>query len=1379
MKMNSKKLLFIYFALFYTIIVSAQSRVLTFSHIDINNGLSHNQVNCIFKDSHGFIWFGTMSGLDRYDGNSFKIFKHSINNPNALNDNFIKEIVEDPQGKLWVFTRLYCNIYNPEKESFTEKLPEYLLGTSIQMQNITKVVTDRQKNFWIINNQTGPYCYRSAEKKLYHLEHIKNDAKSIASNNISTIVQDNEQNIWLINREGVIEKLDCNTLKVIERYNALKTIYREETQDYNLIVDADNDLWISMSSFPKGVYMLNTKKNTFNCLNKDSGIVRLNTNNVSNLIQDNEGLIWIGTDHGGINIFDKKRNTIKYILSNPEDNKGLSQNSITTLYKDNSGIIWAGTYKKGVDYYHENLVRFRQIKHEAGNARSIGTDDINCFAEDKLGNLWIGTNGSGLYYFDRSRNTFTQHKHVAGNSNSISNDIIVKLYFDKSGLLWIGTYYGGLNVFDGKKFIQYKCEPSNPLSLSDDRVWEIMEDAKGRFWVGTLGGGLNYFDRSKKVFYHYKGGGNNSVRSNYIICAAEDRKGNIWFGTAQGIDVLDMKSNTFIHIAQNADSALSLSNNNIVSLHIDKRGLIWVGTREGLNLFDDHRNLKRIFREEDGLPDNAIVSMLEDKSGNLWIGTPNGISNLIIAPDTSKFIFKNYDKTDGLQGKDFNERSAFITRNGELLFGGANGFNLFYPQEIIANKEIPKVVITNLQIFNKNIRVDDNSTGRVILDKSIVSSEKIRLKYSENVFSIEFAALNYLHPEKNSYRYKLEGFSKEWLTADPGQLRATFTNLDPGNYKFVVIASNDDGYWNNTGASLLIRISPPWWRSPLAFIIYILLIIGILYFSRRMILQRARLRFLIENERIEAQRMHEVDMMKIRFFTNISHEFRTPLSLIVAPVEKLLKNSKDEEQRKQYTIIHRNARRLLNLVNQLLDFRRMEVQEFQLNNVTADIVAFIKDSTYSFSDISESKNIELSFTSKIENQEVAFDPDKLEKILFNLLSNAFKFTLQGGKVSVEVERIASSDRLKAENGIIEIKIKDTGIGVVAEKHEKIFEQFFQNEIPGNMINQGSGIGLSITREFVKLHNGVIYLESEPGKGSCFTILLPIKTDASAAQYITDAKTVIVSSGQNLDSDEAQIGNKPLILIVEDNEDLRFYLKDNLKARFQIAEAGNGNDALALVKDLIPDIVVSDIMMPGIDGIELCKRIKSEKQTSHIPVILLTARTTEEQKIEGLQSGADDYVTKPFNFEILESRIDNLINQREVLRKSFQKHISVNTSEINIVSLDDKLIQKALEIVEKSISNPDFSVEELSRELGMSRVHLYKKLLAITGKTPIEFIRIVRLKRAAQLLLKSQLTVAEVAYEVGFNSPKYFARYFKEEFNILPSQYADKQKDNNG
>jgi signal transduction histidine kinase/DNA-binding response OmpR family regulator len=824
-----------------------------------------------------------------------------------------------------------------------------------------------------------------------------------------------------------------------------------------------------------------------------------------------------------------------------------------------------------------------------------------------------------------------------------------------------------------------------------------------------------------------------------------------------------------------------LSNENIICIYNDSRGFTWVGTRDGLNVYNPQSNSFQVFRKEDGLPDNVILNIIEDDAHELWISTPNGISRIGCSGTPAAGIrvsCVNYDRSDGLQGSAFNENAALKTRRGDILFGGANGFNLFNAANLKINTIIPPVVLTGLQVFNQNIEAGDKVHDQVILQQSISETDKITLRYDEEIFSIEFAALGFINTRKNKYAYRLAGFNKNWLYTDGSSRKATYTNLDPGKYTFYVKASNDRGEWNEQAIAVNIVVMPPFWLTPVAYLLYVLAGIAILFFGRRVVIQRTKMQFALEQERKEASRMRELDLIKIRFFTNVSHEFRTPLSLILTPLERMIGTTEEPAQRTQYQLIHRNARRLMNLVNQLLDFRKMEVHELKLHATEGDIMQFIEETSSSFTDIAEKKQIKFSYSAASTSLHTSFDHDKLERIIFNLLSNAFKFTPENGTVSVDVSTTKSN-----KETLVAIEIKDTGIGIPANRHEKIFERFFQHDVPGTMVNQGSGIGLAITKEFVTLLGGAIRVNSEEFKGSTFTVVLPVKEVAMPAavpvELEEDATADEICSDAGAGAAGAAGKKEYTVLLVEDNEDFLFYLKDNLRMCFNIIEAVNGREGWQKTLSAHPDIIVSDINMPVMNGIDLCKKIKQDQRTRHIPVVLLTALTSEEQQLHGIETGAADYMTKPFNFEILVSKIKNLLRQQQSFKQTFTKQVAVKTTDVHIASPDEKFVQDALAIVEKNISNSDFSVEELSRALLLSRAAVYKRLFVLTGKTPIEFIRSVRLQRAAQLLEKSRMTVAEVAYETGFNNPKYFSKYFKAEFGKLPSAWqADAKKGGN-
>ncbi|MGO4292320.1 hybrid sensor histidine kinase/response regulator transcription factor [Chitinophaga sp. RAB17] len=1344
--------------LLQSLIALSQGEHYNFSKLNTYNGLSHNQVNAVLKDQDGFLWFGTTYGLNRYDGYSCKVFRKDHNDSTSLKGNYITCFYELPGRKMWVSTTNGPCIYNPDTEKFDADDNRYLSAMGLPAGAISSIVKGKDGRYWFLYQDKGLYLYSANDGsvKLFNPEGGIPSAERITS-----IKETGDGKLWLVYQSGLLQKYDVQLRKVIFFSTALQKQHKGGNP-VNLFVDNDGDIWCW--SYKNGLFFFHPEDSSVIHMDKNSFPVKLKSDLVSQVVQDNNGLIWVGTDHGGIALIDKKnRFNTTFLLNNPNDPKSISQNSITAIYKDNQGIIWLGTYKQGVNYYNSNVVQFSYFHHRESDPKSLQFDDVNRFVEDRSGNIWIGTNGGGLIYFDRKNNTFKQYLHDPNNSNSLSNNVIVSLWIDQENILWVGTYFGGLNSFDGKQFTHYRHHDNDSSSLADDIVWDIFEDSDRQLWVGTLGGGLDRFDRAENRFYHYKSGGG----SNYISAIMQDKKGDLWIGTSGGITVFEKNKATAIY--QHTNKKNSLSDDGIFCLLEDSKGQIWVGTREGLNLFNKQTKEFQTFTTSDGLPDNMILNILEDAHQTLWISTPNGLCNAVPRQNDNHITFAvvNYDATNNLQDREFNDNAALRTRTGELIFGGPSGFNIINPASIKHPVGHAAIVFTGFQILDKNIEPGERINNRVLLNRALSQLQSIDLKYKENVFSIDFASLDFSHNRNDKYAYMLEGFNAGWLYTNDNQRRATYTNLSPGHYIFKVKVLDRTGAWSEV-KSLQINIEPPFWRTPIAYFIYLLIAAALFWLIRRITLDRIHMRFEVRQQRREAERAYALEQLKTKFFTNVSHEFRTPLSLIIAPLDKIIKHTADREQVEQLNLVQRNAKRLLNLVNQLLDFRKMEVQEVKLHPAVGDIVSFCRETSHSFTDIAEKKKIRFSFSCDIDHLEIYFDKDKIEKILFNLLSNAFKYTYDNGEVRVKLTY--HPPVVNEADGTIAISVKDSGIGIPAAQHEKIFERFFQTEVPESMVNQGTGIGLAITKEFVKLHNGIITVESEPEQGTCFTVQLPARKMYVAPPFVTPP--IAAEEGEQLIIEEVKKrSGKKTIMIVEDNEDLRFYLKDNLKERYHVAEATNGREGWEKIKQINPDLVVSDIMMPLMDGVELAGKIKSETLTAHIPVILLTAMGSEEKQLEGLKAGANDYITKPFTFEILSSRINNLIAQQQLLKKRFQKQIEVSPEEVTITPVDEKFLKQALEIIENQIDNPDFSVDEFSRQMFMSRVTLYRKINSLTGKSPLDFIRSIRLKRAAQLLNKSGMSIGEVTYQVGFNNPKVFRKLFKEEFGITPSEYA--------
>ncbi|WP_336517503.1 two-component regulator propeller domain-containing protein [Pollutibacter soli] len=1362
-------IIFVFLAL--PTLLFSQQKDYQFSRLDVQAGLSNNQINCIYKDAIGFMWFGTLSGLNRYDGYNIRNFKHDEADTSTLSDDYINKVFGGPGNRIWIKTQSGYNVYDPLTDRISRHPEKWLQSAGLPMEGLVTILQSK-KIFYFVYANKGIYAYEEGRITPVMSGYGNTGTESA----ITGAALDSKHYIWIVRYDGMIEKYDGEQQKNLLRSSIFQKQHLQVQFGFEMFIDKEDELWFYQRNTLSGLFRFNPGRNQMQHYSREEGEPTLAHNAINGITQDDNGLIWIATDHGGVNILDKFRQTITRLVHAENDNKSVADNVLNTAYKDDQGIIWLGTNKRGISYYDENRNIFPLFHRSGPGNTSLPFDDVNAFAEDRKGNLWIGTNGGGLIYYDRAKNEYTQYQHNPKNDNSLVNDVVVALFIDHQEKLWIGTYLGGLDCYDGKTFTHYRHNDADPASIADDRAFCIFEDSNLNLWIGTNNNGLDRFDREKKIFYHYNPTVPQTLHSQNVTSLMEDSRGNLWIGTSWGIDVLDKSTSRFIHYF---DGNSKLSYYNVNGITEDHAGNIWIATNRGLNVMPKGKNDFISFFVKDGLPDNTVLDIVEDENHNLWISTKGGLARAeVIQPEGENIRIRcvNYNENDGLQGREFNRFAAFKTRNGELIFGGANGFNLFRPENIRDKILQPPVVLTKFSLFNKEVRVGDEINKHPILNNSIFATKEIRLRHYENDISFEFAALDFTNTAKTSYAYMLEGFKNDWIYVNGNARSATYTNLDPGTYIFHAKASNTDGTWNDKEIRLEITILPPFWKTPLAYLLYFLLTASLLYFARYWIIRREKNRHLLAAERKESQRMHELDLMKIKFFTNVSHEFRTPISLILIPIQKLIAQTQQVELKNQFTLIQRNAKRLLNMVNQLLDFRKMEVNELKLHLTEADIVQFIHEVSFSFTDLADKKNIQFNYFSHIDQLNMSFDQDKIERILFNLLSNAFKFTPEDGTVSVELNQLE-----KENSQWLEIQVEDSGIGIEPEKQHRIFDRFFQISAPEHILNQGSGIGLSITREFVEMHGGSIQVKSELHEGSCFTVLLPVKPieeEPAALPKQPEESHSLQTYNHALAGSEVrtEMGRhvlnfkKPTILLVEDNDDFMFYLKDNLKEHFNIIEAGNGRDAWKKTLSAHPDLIVSDISMPVMNGIELCKKVKTDSRTRHISVILLTALAGEQQQLLALETGPNDYITKPFNFEILLSKIRNLLDYQLAVKETYQKQLSVSPSDVETALPEGEFMKNLLEIIEENMSNEEFSVEFLRKKLLLSRTGMYKRILALTGKTPIEFIRHIRLKRAAQLLEKSAHNVTEIAYMTGFNNPKYFARYFKEEYGLLPSAY---------
>ncbi len=903
------------------------------------------------------------------------------------------------------------------------------------------------------------------------------------------------------------------------------------------------------------------------------------------------------------------------------------------------------------------------------------------------------------------------------------------MFLDSNGDLWIGVSNGGLDklVKGSTGFIHYKTDPKNPKSISPKTIFAINEDQSGNLWVGSDGGGLSILDKNKEKFIHFKNDPGNSF---------------------------------------------SLSHNSVSVIHKDKNGTLWIGTSGGgLNKFNSADKSFKRFKEKDGLPNDMICGILEDDDGNLWISTYKGLSRF--NPQTEKF--RNFGVEDGLQGNEFNNWAFCKRKNGMMYFGGTNGVSFFHPDSLKYNLAVPPVIITDFQLLHKPVAIGyDTLLNRTVLEKSITETKLLELSYDENIISFEMAALDFHNPEKNQYAYFLEGFDKHWTQTSAASREITYTNLDPGEYTLRIKGSNNDGVWNEAGTSLDIIIYPPWWATWWSYMLYGFVFILVFVTSTRIYLHRHRLSTQLVLEQEHAKKLEEVDKLKSNFYANISHEFRTPLMLILGPVEKLAFKLVDEESKKQTGLIKGNAKMLLNLINQLLDLSRLEAKKLKLNASLGNIAHYVKGLVKEFEQIAEQRDISLNILMEKENIDAYFDKEKMERIITNVMSNSIKFTPRGGRITVKLTDTSHNE--------VEIIVRDSGVGIPKSELTRIFDRFYQVDGSHTREHEGTGIGLALTKELIELHKGQILVDSVEGHWTEVKIYFPLGREHLTDDEISESSESDLHKNDSTEGftitdsvceeiDDENLIDKTIVLIVEDNPDVRDYIKDDLKEIYHVEEAANGEQGLRKAQKCIPDLIVSDVMMPKMDGYEMTRQLRQDEKTSHIPIILLTAKSDRDSKLEGLGLGADDYLTKPFDTQELLARIKNLIETRRLLQEKFGTGTVVlhKPEKEKLNCLNQQFLDRVMMVIDKHIAEEEFSIEEFGKDVGMSRSQMHRKLKALTGKSTSLYLRTVRLAKAKQMIENQTGTISEISYQVGFSSPAYFSRCFKEEFGFTPSE----------
>jgi len=1358
---KARNIVLIALCLFLQALCAYAQNSLVFKNINVDNGLPQNSVLSVLQDKKGYLWVGTFDGLSRFNGLEFKVYKNQINNDKSISSNKISKLFLDREGNVWVGAVDCLNLFDPTTETFKR----FKVSNTTSSNGVLSITQDAAGNI-LVGSYNGLYYLKPGKTATEYSLHRSNIC---GNEKINCLYIDKEQNIWL--GTGHALKIYSPSKKAFlplpSSLQAYKTLSSSVIR--NIIQDKNNNYWIATET--DGLFYYNVKNQTCFNYTQDNGLL---SSTVRAVFEKEKNEIWVGTKKG-LNIINTRTNQISKFVNDPFDPNSISQNSIRCIFKDNENNVWLGTFNGGLNCVYSQFDNFHSLGLKSGKANSLSYNIVNSIYKDSKGGFWIGTDDGGLNHVDS--NLLHNHIYYQYNGQSrelLGNSIKSIAPHPDTDKLWIATG-SGLCVFNKRSgtftTTNLIAKPTEPGFIQN---YVLLKDEHG-LWIGTSFSGLYYLEE-KGSLHHY------NTTSKNINTLFKDGD-YLWIGlNNNGINRLDLKTQNLVTYKNDPNNAFSVHNNAISNIYKDSKNRLWVCTDGGgLNYFDVKANKFYAIDEPFGIGSNTTHGVLEDRDGRLWVSTNKGISSITFKKfdlpfNKTDFIIENYTVADGLQSNQFVRGAAIKASNGNLAFAGINGVTVFDPEKIKINNIKPRVIFTDFSIFNKSISFADEGSP---LHKAIDETDEITLSYSQAFFSLKFAALNYINPDKNQFAFKMEGFSDNDWHYIGNQRIVTYTNLDPGTYYLKIKAANNDGIWNDIPRVLKIVVLPPWWKTYYAFTGYLAITIFLLYLFNLYSKKTERLKNELQFESMSHSKDQELAQKQLSFFVNISHEIKTPLTMIMAPLERMIEmNLGNNKVQNQLQLMQRNGERLIRLINQLLDKKKLETGNMHLQAAEGNIVSFVKEIQLAFDGLAKLKNITLEFNAKKQDIKLWFDRDKLEKVLYNLLSNAVKFTPDYGKITVSVG---------IEDDLV-IIIEDNGCGIQPANIDKIFTQFYHYD--NDVKIDGTGLGLAFSKELVEMHHGQISVESRPETADAdgytrFKVSLPVGVahlkEAEIAGNFKDSEDIL-NYNQSEKSIKAQLQLKKKamldkekresfsMLIVEDNGDVLNFMKESFIADFEVHTASNGIDGLNRAKEVSPDIIISDVMMPGMNGIELCSKLKSDIYTSHIPVILLTARTQLIFKMEGIETGADDYITKPFNFSLIEARVWNLIENRQKLRERYQKEIKLEPQNIAISNLDEVFLNKVLSYIEQHIADEDLSVEQLSQVVAMSKSSFYKKIKSLTNQTGIEFIRTVRIKRAAQLLAMGQLTVNEIAYMVGFMDVDYFRKCFKEHFNYTPKEH---------
>lgn len=1336
-----KKYLVVFALLVEMLVCKAQD--IYFDHLDLKNGLSQISVTALEQDDLGTMWIGTRDGLNRYNGYEVDVLRHHRADTNSLLGNNIRDLKVDTNNKLWVLSEKGISSINLKNDVLT----------NFPNQNINCFfVGDR--NIWVGTNAGLFYLDKKSLKYIAATQIFPYQIK------INEIFEDGEGNLLIGTSVQGLYRCDSKS-------GDIKDLLDVEVSCIHS--GSDGLIWLGTTEL--GVY----------CLKNDAVVAKFDKstglahNVVRDITEDKQGRIWIGT-FLGLSVLEPEKKAFTNYYQSDKKPYGLSHNSIYTLFRDQEGSIWIGSYFGGVNIYNNQTNIFRYFIAETDQNKSINYRVVGSMLEDDDKNLWIATEGGGVNFYDRKNNKFKYITKGDGDFN-LSHNNAKSLYLDKHKQLWIGTHLGGLNVLDTKtgQIKKYLKDEDDIHSIPSNIISAIIP-LKKNLLLGTNDGVVLFNPRKEKFTPFFETKELKKRIGQKILALLLDKNQRLWIGSeTKGLSVYDLKSGELKHFRNNPHDIESISSNFVYQIYQDHMRRVWVATSGGgLNRYHpENDSFTSYTSNEYDLSSDYIYGISESRYGFLWVATSKGISRF----DVEKERFLAYDYQNGFPLSEINEKGLFITTDGEVFVGGIHGMVSFYEKELQNQTLVHPLYFTALRVNNKEVKPGDK-TG--ILTHTLPYTDEIRLNHSHNVVSFDFTSFNYLKTNKTRYAYKLEGFDSDWV--DAGYRRSvSYTNLKPGAYTFTVKEKLREGE-DSVETGMKIIIDPPYYNTWWSYLIYIAIISGILFYINRVLISMALLEENLKKEQVDKEQLSEMNHSKLQYFTNISHEFRTPLTLILGQLESLIDESNTVKPKVYNKIMmaYKNSLRLKELIDELLEFRKQELGHMKLKVNEHDFVDFANMIFDSFKEYSERRHIKYKLVCYQNKIPLWFDARQLEKVFFNLLSNAFKFTPDGGSINVLLNQ--------QNNDELIVKVIDSGQGMPKVYLERIFDCFYQvDNISEHKQQQlGSGIGLALSKGIVDLHGGCIRVESEIGEGSCFEVSLPLgKTHFDQKEVVWDKEQLIESSLhppvllQDLTVSETEVfetnelvEKTASLLIVEDNSEVRAMLCSSFSDEYAILEAENGQLGLEMAHKHQPDLIISDVMMPVMAGTDMCQNLKSDLSTCHIPIILLTAKEAAEYKLEGLEMGADDYITKPFNIKLLKARCRNLIKSRKQLQERFQANPSLGIKSITTNSLDAELLKKAVSIVENYLDNSKFDVNTFAKEMCLGRTNLYTKIKGITGQTPNEFILTIRLNKAAQILQsESGVSVANVAYSVGFTTPRYFSKCFSDHFKISPSKYA--------